>query len=62
VMDGVRTVKRVSTQTKKTDRRGAQLSQECPPPINNESMGTDNRTAQCQLHAAACSDWAWLCK
>src|SRR5882762_9912660 len=33
-----------------------------PPPINHQSMGTNNRTAQCQLDAAACSDWAWLCK
>ncbi len=36
-----------------TDRQGAQLSQECPPPINNQSMGTNNRTAQ----SLCCGRW-----
>ena len=33
-----------------------------PLPIPHQPMGTNNRTAQCQLDAAACSDWAWLSK
>jgi hypothetical protein len=37
----------MSVETKMADRQGAQLSQECPPPINNQPMGTNNRTAQC---------------
>src|SRR6266852_5985956 len=37
----------MSVGTKITDRQGAQLSQECPPPINDQPMGTNNRMAQC---------------
>ena len=57
--DGIRGFGEMSVET---DKQGAQLSQECPPPINDQRMGTNSRTAQCQLYAAACSDWAWLRK
>src|SRR5713226_4763142 len=36
----------MSVEANTTDRQGAQLSQECPPPAN-QPMGTNNRTAQC---------------
>ncbi len=39
-----------------TDERGAQLSQECPPPVSLPS-GTKVRTAQF-VGAAACFEWA----
>jgi hypothetical protein len=49
-----------SRRNKAWRQGGAQLSQECPPPVN-PSMGTDNHKAQC-LYAVACSDWARLSK
>src|SRR6266851_4636610 len=39
--------KRRSMEATETDERGAQLSQECPPPVNLPS-GTKVRTAQCR--------------
>lgn len=32
----------------RNDRWGAQLSQECPPPVDYQPIGTNNRTAQCR--------------
>ncbi len=35
-------------EVNRTDRQGAQLSQECPLPANYQPTGTNNRTAQCR--------------
>ncbi len=45
---GIRGSDGISVELKKNDRRGAQLSQECPLPINHQPMGTNNRKAQCR--------------
>ena len=48
VLDGIRARKGMPAGRSRNDRRGAQLSQECPPPVDNQPMGTNNRTAQCR--------------
>lgn len=47
-MNDLRLVEENGIDANKTDKQGAQLSQECPPPINHKPIGTNNRTAQCR--------------
>src|SRR5260370_15250371 len=46
-VNGIRVQEETKAVANKTDRQGAQLSQECPLPANYQPMGTNNCTAQC---------------
>ncbi len=46
-VNGIRVQEGTKAVGNKTDRQGAQLSQECPLPANYQPMGTNNCMAQC---------------
>ena len=48
-VNGIRVQEGTKAVANKTDRQGAQLSQECPLPANYQPMGTNNCTAQMSL-------------